>query len=100
MIVLISSITCGTEEALAMKEKTRLYQPWHDDIIIKTDDIILKLYDLKDQQIAQNVNSNELSKTQKRIRLPAKFLRNEYFKAEAAMINQSAINNELDKLFP
>ena len=29
----------------------------------------------------------------------AKFFKNEYFKAEAAKINQSAINIELDKLF-
>ena len=65
---------------------------------------ILKLlffscYDLKDQQIAQNVNSNELSKTRKRIKLRANFFKNESFKAEVAQINQSVINRELDKLF-
>ena len=38
-------------------------------------------------------------KTRKRIRLRAKFLRSNYFKAEAPKINQSAINRELDKLF-
>ena len=32
-----------------------------------------EIYDLKDQQIAQNTNTNELSKTWKRIRLLAKF---------------------------
>ena len=47
----------------------------------------------------KNANSNELSKTRKRIRLRAKFFKNEYFKAEAAKINQSAINRDLDKLF-
>ena len=75
------------------REKTRLYQPWHDDIMLKG------LYHLKDLQIAQNANSNELSKTRKRIRLRAKFFKNEYFKAEAAKINQFAINRDLDKLF-
>ena len=76
-----------------MREKTRLYQPWHDDIMLK------ELYDLKDQQIAQNASSNELSKTRKRIRLHAKFFKIECFKVEAVKINQSAINRELDKLF-
>ena len=52
---------------------------------------------MKDQQTAQNANSNEPSKTRKRIRLRAKFLKNEYFKAEATKINQSAINRKLDK---
>ena len=76
-----------------MREKARFYQSWHDDSILK------ELYDLEDQQIPQNVNSNELSKTRKKIRLRAKFFKNGYFKGEAAKINQSAINRELDKLF-
>ena len=76
-----------------MREKARFYQSWHDDIILK------ELYDLDDQQIPQNVNSNELSKTRKKIRLRAKFFKNEYFKGEDAKINQSAISRELDKLF-
>ena len=83
---LISSTNSTTEETLPVREKTRLYQPWHDDIKLK------ELHDLKDQQIVQNANSNELLKTRKRIRLRAKFLKNEYFKAEAAKINQSTIN--------
>ena len=90
---LISSLNSATEETLPMQEKTRLYQPWHDDIILK------ELYDLKDQQIAQNPNSHELSKTLKGIRRRTKFLKNEYFETAAAKINQSAINRELDKLF-
>ena len=76
-----------------MREKARFYQSWHDDIMLK------ELYDLDDQQIPQNVNSNELSKTRKKIRLRAKFFKNEYFKGEDAKINQSAISRELDKLF-
>ena len=90
---LISSINSATEETLPVREKTRLYQPWHDDIILK------ELYDLKDRQIAQNANSNELSKTQRRIRLRANFLKNEYFKADATKINRSSTNRELEKLF-
>ena len=31
---LISSINSATEETLPMQEKTRFYQPWHDDIIL------------------------------------------------------------------
>ena len=64
---LISSVNSPTEKTLPMREKTRLYQAWYDDIILK------ELHDLKDQQIAQNTNSNELSKTRKRIRLRAQF---------------------------
>ena len=71
----------------------QLYQPWHDDIILK------EVYDLKDQQIAPNANSNKLSKTQKRIRLYAKFFKNGYFKTEFTKINQSAINREPEKLY-
>ena len=67
-----------------------MYQPRHDGIILK------ELYDLKDQQIAQNANANELSKTRKRIKLRAKFFKNEYFEAESTKINPSAINRELD----
>ena len=44
-------------------------------------------------------SSNELSKIRKRIKLRAKFSKNEYFKAKADKINQSAINRELHKLF-
>ena len=69
-----------------------MYQPRHDGIILK------ELYDLKDQQIAQNANANELSKTRKRIKLRAKFFKNEYFEAESTKINPSAINRELDHL--
>ena len=71
---LISSINSTTEETLPLREKTRLYQSWHDDRISK------ELYDLKDQQIPQNANSNELSKTRKRIKLRAKFLKNNILK--------------------
>ena len=56
--------------------------------------------DLKDQQIAQNTNSNELLKSDcVLIFLINEYLKNEFFKAEAAKISQSAINRELGKLF-
>ena len=32
---LISCINSATEETLPVREKTRLYQPWHGDIILK-----------------------------------------------------------------
>ena len=66
---LISSMNYATEETLLIREKPRLHQPWNDDVILKD------LYHLKDQQIAQNANSNELSKSQKRIKLGANFLK-------------------------
>ena len=53
-----------------------------------------ELYDLEDQQIAQNANSNELSETRKRIRLCATILKYEYFKAEATKINQSICDQQ------
>ena len=90
---LISSIKSSAEETIPFQEKTRLYQPWHDD------DILRELYELKDQLILQNASRNQLSNIRKRIRLRAKSLRNDYYKSEAEKINQSAINRELDKLF-
>ena len=33
------------------EKKTWLFQPWHDDIVLEV------MYNLKDQQIAQNANS-------------------------------------------
>ena len=90
---LISSINSATEDTLPVREKTCCTSHWDNDIILK------EVYDLKDQQITQNANPNELSKIRKRIRLRAKFLKNEYFKAGAPKFNQSAINRELDKLF-
>ena len=42
---LISSINSATEETLPLREKTWLYQPWHDDVILK------EPYDLKDRKI-------------------------------------------------
>ena len=66
---LISSVNSATEKTLPMQEKTRLYQAWYDDIMLK------ELHDLKDQQIAQNTNSNELSRSRKRIKLHAKFFK-------------------------
>ena len=90
---LLSSINTSAEESIPKLDNTRLYQPWHNDNLLK------ELYELKDQQISQNANSNELSKTRKRIRLRSRFLRNQYFKSEAEKINQLAINRELEKLF-
>ena len=56
--------------------------------------------DLKGQQIAQNTNSNELSKSYCVLNfLINEYLKDEFFKAEAAKISQSAINREIDKLF-
>ena len=49
---LISSTNSAAEETIPMQEKTRLYQPWKYELILK------ELYDLKDQQISQNFNSN------------------------------------------
>ena len=84
---LISSMDSATKETLPVQEN----QSWQFQSN--------ELYDLKYRQIAQNENSNKLSKTQKRTRLHGKFFKNKYFKAEAAKINQSVINRELDKLF-
>ena len=90
---LVSSINSSAEEILPAQQNPRLYQPWHDD------DILRQLYDLKDSQISQNANFKAISLTRKRIRLRSNFLRNEYFKEEAAKLNQYAIYRELDKLF-
>ena len=90
---LICSINSSAEETLQVQPRTRLYQPWHDD------DTLRHLYDQKDHLIAQNADIKQLSSIRKRIRLRAKYLKNEYFKTEAEKINQFTINRELEKLF-
>lgn len=49
--------------------------------------------------ILKSSNSNVLKAVKKKIRLRARYLRNEYLKREAEKINQLAINRELEKLF-
>ena len=88
-----TSINKSAEQTLPVLEKPRLYQPWHDDDVLKS------FYDLKDQQIAKNADNKQLSSTRRKIRLRSKYLKNEYYKAEADKINQSTISRELDKLF-
>ena len=90
---LIRSINTSAEDTLPLKPRTRLYQPWHDDDILRT------MYDQKDQLIAHNADTKQLSSIRKRIRNRAKYLKNEHFKAEAEKINQHAINRDLEKLF-
>ena len=88
-----TSINKFAEQTLPVLEKPRLYQPWDDDDVLKS------LYDLKDQQIAKNSDNKQLSNTRRKIRLQSRYLKNEYCKAEADKINQSAISRQLDKLF-
>ena len=76
-----TSINKSAEQTLPVLEKPRLYQPWHDDDVLKS------LYDLKDQQIAKNADNKQLSNTRRKIRLRSKYLKNEYYKAEADKIN-------------
>ena len=88
-----TSINKSAEQTLPVLEKPRLYQPWHDNDVLKS------LYDLKDQQIAKSADNKQLSNTRRKIRLRSKYLKNEYYKAEADKTNQSVISRELDKLF-
>jgi len=90
---LTDAVNTAAEDILPNLEKSKLFQPWHNDVKLK------ELYDLKDKQIARNADFKTLSTTRKKIRLRARHLRNEYFKAEAEKINQLAINRELEKLF-
>ncbi|XP_066926178.1 uncharacterized protein [Clytia hemisphaerica] len=68
-------------------------KPWHDDEKLK------QLYQEKDELLAKFPDSNKLKAMKKKIRLRARFLRNEYLKHEAEKLNQLAINRELEELF-
>ena len=49
--------------------------------------------------MSKNVNSTDMPKLRKKIRLRDRFLKNEYLKNEAIKINQLAVNREIEKLF-
>ena len=90
---LLKSINEAAVNCLPIKEKSKLYQLWHNDEKLK------HLYELKDRYILENYNLNSLRAIRKKIRLRARYLKNEYLKQEAEKINQLAINRELEKLF-
>ena len=90
---LAKSINVAAKNTLPQKVNSKLYQPWHNDEKLK------QLYDHKDNFILKSSNSNVLKAVKKKIRLRARYLRNEYLKREAEKINQLAINRELEKLF-
>ena len=90
---LVKSINTAGTDTIPQKEKTKLHQPWRND------ERMGELYELRDMQRAENVGSKLIAATTKKIRKRARYLRDQYFKAEAEKINQHAISRELDKLF-
>ena len=89
----VTLINEAASNTLPPKTNSKLFQPWHDDKKLK------QLYQQKDELILKFPDSNKLKALKKKIRLRARYLRNEYLKREAERINQLAINRELEKLY-
>ena len=90
---LIKSIKDAAVETLPEVVAQKLYQPWHNDQTLSD------LYSRKDELFAKNGDKKTIQLLRKKIRKRSRYLRNEYFKAEAQKLNQLAVNRELDKLF-
>ena len=90
---LLKSINDAALNNLPKKANVKLHQPWHNDEKLKL------LYELKDRLIRENSNASSVKATRKKIRLRAKYLKNEYLKQEASEINQLAVNRKLEQLF-
>lgn len=89
----VNTIKEVADNILPKQNLDKLHQPWHDDQKLKD------LYAKKDVLFAKNGNLKEISALRKKIRLRAKYLKNDHFKKEAQKLNQLAINRELEKLF-
>ena len=90
---LVNSINSAAEAVIPKLVKEKLHKPWHDDEKLRD------LYTQKDTLIANNVDSKVLMKLRKKIRLRARYLKNEFMKSEAEKINQLALNRKLQELF-
>ena len=90
---LTNSINTAAENSIPKTTATKLQQPWHNDAKLK------ELYAKKDALMTTNSSSSDIPKLRKKIRLRARYLKNEHFKAEASKINQLQINREVQKLF-
>ena len=67
--------------------------PWRSDAKLQ------ELFTTKTELVAKNAPPESLARIRKKIRLHARFLKNEHFKSEAEKINMFAINKDLEKLF-
>ena len=90
---LTNSINTAAENSIPKTTATKLQQPWHNDAKMK------ELYAKKDALMTTNSSSSNIPKLRKKIRLRARYLKNEHFKAEASKINKLQINREVQKLF-
>ena len=90
---LVDTLNTAANETIPRIEKEKLTQPWHDDEILKD------LYNTRDKLKKNSTDEKAIAAATKKVRKRVRFLRDEYYKAEAAKINQFAINRELEKLF-
>ena len=89
----IHSINSAAEANIPKLTKNRIIHPWHND------EKLDNLYRQKDELMTKNIDSTDIKKLRKKIRLRARFLKNEYLKTEAEKLNQLAINRNLQKFF-
>ena len=90
---LLDAINTAASENIPNREKVPLNQPWRDD------EKLNELFALKAKLITENADRKLIISVRKKIRLRARYLKNEHFKNEAEKINQLAIHRELERLF-
>ncbi|XP_066918729.1 craniofacial development protein 2-like [Clytia hemisphaerica] len=90
---IVESINQAAENEIPKLVNPVTTPPWHNDQKLKD------LFEHKNSLIAKNADKAILSKARKKIRLRARYLKNQHFKAEADKINDLAINRKLQKLF-
>ena len=67
--------------------------PW------KTDAKLQELFQTKSELSAKNANPEDIKRIRKKIRLRARYLKNEHFRHEAEKLNTYATNKQIEKLF-
>ena len=89
----VDSVRTNAESTFPKQTKIQISQPWHNDEKLQS------LFDRKSELINSNADQKLIMAIRKKIRMRAKYLKNEHFRQEAEKLNTLAINRELDKLF-
>ena len=89
----IDSVKKNAESTFPKRFHTKTDQLWHNDEKLQT------LFITKSDLVASNADQKLIKAIRKKIRIRARYLKNEHFRKEAEKINTLALNKELDKLF-
>ena len=83
----------NAESTFPKQTKIQTSQPWHNDEKLQS------LFNRKSELINSNANQKLITSIRKKIRMQARYLKNEHFRQEAEKINTLAINRQLDNSF-